>query len=370
MQLLQDFFINMMIVLALIFIYFQVFRDDDLKFPSSIKRKVFSGLYAGMISIFLMIFSIKVNDATIVDLRHIPLLVVTLYGGTLPGLIALVVIQTARFIIGVNVSSFFSFGLMTSLYLGYLVLRKWNAKILTKAFWMLIYSNVVFSILIVYFLLKLSGLSNQINFLFWITSMITGLMAIYTTEHLRKMNQLFSQYKRSATIDPLTGLNNVRSFDEALNNAIHDSKSNDQPLSLLVIDIDFFKNVNDTYGHSAGDAVLQQFGLVLREAAGHEDIVSRNGGEEFTLLLLNSPHDTALEKGERLRSIIENHTFKVNPEENIHITASIGVATYPETIVSPDKFYSKADQALYTAKRKGRNQICSNNVLKVHEYAK
>lgn len=149
----------------------------------------------------------------------------------------------------------------------------------------------------------------------------------YTREHLRKMNQLFSQYKRSATIDPLTGLNNVRSFDEALNNAIHESKSNDQPLSLL--DIDFFKNVNDTYGHSAGDAVLQQFGLVLREASSQDDIVSRNGGEEFTLLLLNSPHGIELEIGERLRLIIENHTFKVNSEENIHITASIRFSYIP-----------------------------------------
>ncbi|MBN8209705.1 diguanylate cyclase [Bacillus sp. NTK071] len=366
MQLLQDFFINMMIVLALVFIYYQIFRDEDLNDSSSIKRKIISGLYAGMIGIFLMIFSIKVNDATIVDLRHIPLLIVTLYGGAVPGLVALAVIQTTRFIIGVSVSSIFSLGLLLSLYIGYMVLRHLNAKILTKAFWMLIYSNIIFSVVIVYFLLKLSGISNQINFLFWVTSMITGLMAIYTTEHLRKMNHLFMQYKRSATIDPLTGLNNVRSFDEALNNAIHESKSNEKPLSLLVIDIDFFKNVNDTYGHSAGDAVLQQFGVVLRGGARQEDIVSRNGGEEFTLILTDCSHNKALEIGEKLRSIIETHSFHVNPEENIHITASIGVATYPETILLSDKFYSKADQALYTAKRRGRNQVCSNNVLQVH----
>ncbi len=133
MQLIQDFFVNMMIMLALLFIYFQLFREENLTVTSSTKRKVLSGLYAGMIGIFLMIFSIQVDASTIVDLRHIPLLLVTMYGGALPGFVALAVIQISRFIIGVNLSSFVSFGLLSTLYIGYLLLRRWKAEIVIKA---------------------------------------------------------------------------------------------------------------------------------------------------------------------------------------------------------------------------------------------
>ncbi|WLR58664.1 diguanylate cyclase [Guptibacillus hwajinpoensis] len=370
MQLIHDFFVNMMIILALLFIYYQFFREENLAPTSSLKRKFLSGLYAGIIGVFLMIYSIQVDATTIVDLRHIPLLLVTLYGGPVPGGIALIVIQITRFIIGINVSSFVSLGLLTSLYIGYLIFREWKVGIFIKAFWMLIYSNLVFSILIVYLLLDIKSLFSEINILFWITSAVTGVMALYTTEHLRKTNHLFKEYKKSATIDPLTGLNNVRSFDEALNRAIQEASTNDEkPLSLLVIDIDHFKNVNDTYGHAAGDTVLTQFSKTLRSAARLNDIVSRNGGEEFTILLEDCTNREALEIGERVRSMIEEYSFTINKDVSIHITASIGASTFPETVPSPAQLYREADEALYHAKRSGRNRICSNEqTMKVYEY--
>lgn len=358
MQLIHDFFVNMMIMLALLFIYFQVFREENLTPLSSIKRKILSGLYAGMIGIFLMIYGIEVETTTIVDLRHIPLLLVTLYGGALPGIVALIVIQLARFVIGMNLSSFVSLGLLTSLYIGFLLFRKWQGSIFIKTIWMLLYSNFAFSVIIVYFLLDIKSIGSIINVLYWVASLLTGLMAIYTTEHLRKTNQLFREYKKSATVDPLTGLNNVRSFDEALNHAI-ETTNNEKPLSLLVIDIDHFKNVNDTYGHAAGDTVLRQFGKTLRTAT-QWNSVSRNGGEEFTILLEDCSHREALEIGERVRSIIEKNPFAINKELTIHITASIGASTFPETVSSPDQLYREADEALYQAKRSGRNRIHSN----------
>ncbi|MCA0992333.1 diguanylate cyclase [Pseudalkalibacillus hwajinpoensis] len=361
MQLMHDFFVNMMIMLALLFIYYQFYRDENLAPTSSIKRKIFSGLYAGLIGIFLMIYSIQVDATTIVDLRHIPLLLVTLYGGALPGFIALVVIQVTRFLIGINLSSFVSLSLLTSLYLGYLLFRKWEIPILIKAIWMLIYSNVIFSLMIVYFLLDIKSLFSEINVLYWVTSIVTGLMAIYTTEHLRKINYLFREYKKSATIDPLTGLNNVRSFDEALNRAVQAAATDEnKPLSLLVIDIDHFKKVNDTYGHAAGDIVLKQFGKTLRSAARLNDVVSRNGGEEFTILLGDCSNREALEIGERVRAIIEENSFMITKDISIHITASIGASTFPETVPTPSQLYREADEALYQAKRSGRNRIYSN----------
>ncbi|WP_273836088.1 diguanylate cyclase [Guptibacillus sedimenti] len=370
MQLIHDFFVNMMIILALLFLYYQFFREENLTPTSSIKRKFLSGLYAGMIGILLMIYSIQVVDSTtIIDLRHIPLLLVTLYGGPLPGMIALIVIQITRFIIGINLSSFVSLGLLTSLYIGYLFFRKWKVSFIAIAFWMIIYSNIAFSIIIVYVLLDIKSLFSEINVLYWITSTVTGAMALYTTEHLRKTNHLFKEYKKSATIDPLTGLNNVRSFDEALNSAIQESTNAEKPLSLLVIDIDHFKHVNDTYGHAAGDTILAQFGKTLRIAARMNDIVSRNGGEEFTILLDNCSNREALAIGEQVRSTIEEISFSINKDISIHITASIGTSTFPETVPFPAQLYREADEALYQAKRSGRNRICSNEkTMKVYEY--
>lgn len=345
-------------MLALLFIYYQQFKDHNLHDTSSIKRKMISGFFAGVTGSILMIFGIEIGASTIIDMRHIPFLLVTLYGGFLPGGIALVIIQGARFMLGISLSSVASLILLVVLYVGYLLLRKWELHIKVKVFYMLVYSNIIFT-LITTFILGLSPL-DRVNLLYWVVSLIAGMLAIYTTEHLRRINHLFKKYQLSSTIDPLTGLNNVRSFDEALNKTTQESNVKKSPFSLLVIDIDFFKQVNDTYGHAAGDAVLQQFGSTLRQTVGEEDIVSRNGGEEFTILLKNSSHQDALEIAEEVRSAIETHPFKATHMNTIHITASLGVSTYPETVSSSDELYSKADQALYRAKREGRNMVCSN----------
>ncbi|WP_270180674.1 diguanylate cyclase [Alkalihalobacillus sp. CinArs1] len=361
MQLVQDYFGNMMIMLALLFIYYQHYKDENLTHTSSTKRKVISGFFAGITGSILMVFGIEVGSNTIIDMRHVPFLLVTLYGGYLPGGVALIIIQLVRFSFGVTVSSYASLILFISLYIGYLLFRKWKIETRIKVFFMLLYSNVMFTI-ITSLLLKIDPL-NKINLLFWITSFVCGMMAIYTSEYLRRINHLFKQYQLSSTIDPLTGLNNVRSFDEAMNSAIKESNTKRKPLSLLIIDIDYFKQVNDTYGHAAGDAVLQQFGVTLRQTVGTEDTVSRNGGEEFTILLKNTDHQDALRIAEHVRTSIEAQPFKATQMDTIYITASVGVATYPDTVSIGDQLYSKADQALYTAKRKGRNRVCSTTEL-------
>ncbi|WP_377891135.1 diguanylate cyclase [Alkalihalobacillus sp. R86527] len=361
MQLVQDYFCNMMIMLALLFIYYQHYKDENLVDTSSLKRKVTSGFFAGLAGSLLMIFGIEVGTNTIIDMRHVPFLLVTLYGGFLPGGVSLLVIQIVRFTFGVSVSSYASLVLIISLFIGYLLFRRWKVETKLKVFIMLIYSNIMFT-LVTTIMIDIEPLF-KINLLFWITSLVSGMMAIYTSEYLRRINHLFKQYQLSSTIDALTGLNNVRSFDEALNTAIQESNIKRKPLSFLIIDIDYFKHVNDTYGHTAGDAVLQQFGTTLRKSVRTEDIVSRNGGEEFTILLKNTLHQEELTIAEHVRSSIEEQPFKATHMETIHITASLGVATYPDTVTSSDELYSKADQALYTAKRKGRNRVCSTKEL-------
>ena len=133
-----------------------------------------------------------------------------------------------------------------------------------------------------------------------------------------------------------------------------------EKLSLLMIDIDFLKKVNDTYGHTAGDFVLREIGEILLKCSRSYDIVSRNGGEEFTILLLDCTEAQALQIAEHVRSCVENHTFVITDEIQINITISIGVANYPEATNEIEKLIELADIALYDAKRIGRNRVCSS----------
>ena len=156
-----------------------------------------------------------------------------------------------------------------------------------------------------------------------------------------------------ANTDPLTGLWNRRELSSACSNALTRATLEKHPSSLIVMDIDHFKNVNDAYGHERGDAVLQAVAEMLTAESRDSDIVARYGGEEFAILLPDCDLDTASDVAERLRSRVE----ELDLAEGVRLTSSFGVAqshvndTY-ETI------FRRADRALYEAKQQGRNRVC------------
>ncbi|HEY9161074.1 MAG TPA: GGDEF domain-containing protein [Methylomusa anaerophila] len=163
--------------------------------------------------------------------------------------------------------------------------------------------------------------------------------------------------KDDAKKDFLTGLNNVRQFDTLLNKAINEANERNENLSFLFIDVDFFKKVNDTYGHTEGDLVLKQLGDIIKNTCRSFDIVSRNGGEEFSAILLDCPLDRAVKVAERVRNNIEHHGFILSTGQEIKMTVSIGVSSYPEDTLDADKLVEYSDIALYNAKREGRNNV-------------
>jgi diguanylate cyclase (GGDEF)-like protein len=157
---------------------------------------------------------------------------------------------------------------------------------------------------------------------------------------------------QAAVTDGLTGLKNHRAFQEALHSAAQMAERLQQPLSLVMFDIDHFKQFNDTYGHPAGDELLRQVAQVLRESARAYDVAARYGGEEFALLLPNTALEQAVQVAERLRQ-------QIRAIENPHapVSASFGVATYRRG-TPPATLVYEADAALYRAKRNGRDQVC------------
>lgn len=174
---------------------------------------------------------------------------------------------------------------------------------------------------------------------------------------------LYERMERLSTTDPLTGLHNRRSFEQIIQNEIARSKRFQMPFSLAMIDVDHFKNYNDIAGHQAGDTLLRELARVMRNTVRSTDYVARYGGEEFAIILPGVESQNALVLCERLRKKIEEHNFEHRHiQEGGKVTASFGAAYYPVDATDAQSLIAKADIALYTSKRAGRNQSCSYHI--------
>jgi diguanylate cyclase (GGDEF)-like protein len=171
----------------------------------------------------------------------------------------------------------------------------------------------------------------------------------------------FVETERLAVTDGLTGAFNHRYFQDRLERGLARSRELAQPLSLLMIDIDYFKQYNDLNGHIAGDVALREMAALLRRWVKREDTVARYGGEEFAVVLFNTDRRAAGKVAERLRREVEKVDF---PNEQVlpggHLTVSLGVAVFPEDCSDRAGLIARADAALYAAKRGGRNRVCGH----------
>ncbi|MDD2686741.1 MAG: diguanylate cyclase [Gallionella sp.] len=171
-------------------------------------------------------------------------------------------------------------------------------------------------------------------------------------------HQVRDELERQAHFDYLTGLDNRRHFLGQAEIELARTLRYDRALSILMIDIDHFKQVNDTYGHKVGDIVLQNFASVCRATLRNIDIIGRIGGEEFAVLLPEAGREQAMEAAERLRAALASAQVKLDNGLPLHFTASFGVVTLEENDTNIDILLNQADQALYRAKSQGRNRVC------------
>ena len=172
----------------------------------------------------------------------------------------------------------------------------------------------------------------------------------------------YAQVLRYATLDALTGLNNRRQFEVRLKQEVANAKRNNKPLCCIMLDIDYFKHVNDTWGHSAGDCILKNVAKIVSKELREYDIASRYGGEEFCILLPDTKINEAAFVAQRLRKAVEKADISIS-EDNIsgsdilNVTISVGVSEFENTFETTEKLHQCADIALYEAKHRGRNRV-------------
>lgn len=209
-------------------------------------------------------------------------------------------------------------------------------------------------ILISYYALRFENL--WLELIYPLIFSIAAFTLAYIGKYLVKSRDFEQQYKL-ATTDGLTELYNHRYFQEQIRMQVEQAKRYSTNFSLIIIDIDFFKKFNDTFGHQSGDAVLRQVAQTLKKNVRSTDIVCRYGGEEMSIILPNTIKDEAFTTAQKICNRVAEKKFKLIGDKETGVTISLGVATFPFDGDSAQKIIEAADKKLYEAKNNGRNQV-------------
>ena len=209
-------------------------------------------------------------------------------------------------------------------------------------------------ILVAYYSMKYENLWLEV--VYPLIFSIAAFTFAYVVKYLIKSRDFEQQY-RLATTDGLTELYNHRYFQEQIRMQVEQSKRYNNNFSLIIIDIDFFKKFNDTFGHQSGDAVLRQVAQTLKKNVRATDIVCRYGGEEMSIILPNTGKDEAFSTAQKICERVASKKFKLAGDKETNVTISLGVSTFPYDGDSASSIIEAADKRLYNAKNNGRNQV-------------
>ncbi|MCQ4085312.1 diguanylate cyclase [Saccharibacillus sp. JS10] len=347
---LRDLFINFCLLSTFLF-----FGDMALNIlrnhfkASPIWLNLASGIGLGMFGIVQLIFTFKLQNGILLDFRQLSIIVAASVGGPWAALIASLIIATGRVLIFGGITSASIIGVVATLLTFVLVFPAFLLKGSFRLKWTVAaISTTIVALALLLYRLGLGGL--PIIMLLAALQVISCVFTYYMVRYLRETREMHDMLKQEIEHDFLTGLYNSRGFESRYRLAI----ASGSPFALLLLDIDHFKKVNDTYGHPAGDAVLEQLGKIVREYVRKVGCASRKGGEEFAVILRPCDSKRAIETADRLRRKIEETPFLLPDGRLIHITISVGIGLYPT--FSESQLVEETDRALYRAKQEGRNR--------------
>ena len=277
--------------------------------------------------------------------------------------IVFIVINSTFYTLKTDINYFQSFAntvlLLTTLYLIYITQKHSTNKSGFYYYTSIGFSFVFYGLFIItletifIYREEVVNISTKLLFVFGYS-----LLAIGVTKWIRYNENRQDELSQQANTDELTGILNRRSFTRFIEHEFRNAKVLSEPFSLIIIDIDFFKNINDNYGHIVGDEILKSLSGLMKLSFRATDKVCRWGGEEFAILLPSTSLNNANNVAEKIRQKVENVSYQVK-DKSINYTISLGVSESLATDDSIDQIINRADAALYTAKDNGRNCVKS-----------
>lgn len=360
------FLINFCILITYITISTLFLKEREIVGDESLIVKIIIGISSGLFGIFLIMNNANIKSDIILDFRYLPILLPAIYVGTLPALVSCFIIFVLKlFIYGTSKASLVGAFVIFLAGIGFSFISMLKASRKNK--W--IYCTIYLFVLI---LLSFSYTTNDLVTLFKpVIVYEAGYLIIlyFAYKYINYFNKSFKlgkKLKYEAATDYLTGLNNVRSFNKLLKSISKMAIRKNEKLSMLYIDIDHFKTINDMFGHDSGDRILKDISKIFLSTCRAFDIISRNGGDEFTILLPGCSAHDAYEIAERIRKNVETHNFIIGNDYSIKVTVSIGISAYPEITKNIEELMKHSDSALFEAKRASRNKIHTYNLCVVN----
>ncbi|MEJ8307137.1 diguanylate cyclase [Saccharibacillus sacchari] len=349
----RDLFINFCLLST--FLFFGDMAHNFLRTRFKMKPwmlNAVSGIGLGLFGIVQMWFTFALPNGILLDFRQLSIMVAAGVGGPLAALLASVIIGIGRLAIAETINSASLIGLLAALLTFATIAPAFWIRSIKDSFkriW--IFASLSTTVLALALLLYRLGTAGiPLILLLSGVQAIACLFTYHMMRYLRTTREIQDALKQDIEHDFLTGLYNSRGFESRYRLAA----ASGSPFALLLLDIDHFKKVNDTYGHPAGDAVLEQLGKLIRESVRKTGCGSRKGGEEFAVILRPCDMRRAVEAADRMRALIEQTPFVLPDGRIIHITVSVGIGLHPH--FSESELVEQTDRALYRAKQEGRNR--------------
>ncbi|MBC1355097.1 GGDEF domain-containing protein [Listeria welshimeri] len=319
------------------------------------------GIYYGFLGVYFILRGLPGTDSGIyTDMLFNILIVLHLFSSAGPATIALLLIVTGKLFLG---DALFANLVYVFLIIGFHFICMEVAKLRLSSVQKVILVKLSAVPLMLFYLHQKIHLEYTLDdlptwILYFLVSFFITFILISAAYYIDTSNKLIYDLQQSTILDPLTGLTNFRHFDKTFETAFHHATLKKSNLSIIIIDIDYFKRVNDTYGHLVGNSVLSTFSqMLLKISFPPNTVISRIGGEEFAIILPNINVSETEHLAEKIRRKVEKIEIPIAASGSV-ITISAGIANYDgHNYPTADELLHAADQALYKAKRNGRNQV-------------